>query len=312
MIRWPIDASRVLFIKLGEKGSLEQKCIDGGLIELDYSEIDHQSCLDGNWVLVNRQIADAYGTAPNATTSHKNQIRRFYEEPAETLWITFHNGKLWHCFADRKIDLTANGTKTRKTIGGWKDHDSAGKTLFIQSISGRLTKVQGFRGTICEVEEKEYLLHKLNNTQSRELEAVEKNIASLKKNLEALIKRLNPQDFEVFVDLIFRAAGWSRIGELGKTVKTIDIELMAPVTNERAVVQVKSQSDRGVYSDFEARLEALQGYDKRFFVTHSPTPDLAKHINSRSEANIIFWDVQQLSELSINAGLIDWLIKVAP
>ncbi len=307
-----IDAKRVLFIKLGTKGSFEQSCIQNGVIELDYREIDHVSCMNGAWEAVQQQITATYQTPQGATTSHKNQIKRFYEEPSSTLWITFHDGKLWHCFADEKIELTPDQTKIRRAIGGWKDCDNEGRALFIQSLSGRLTKVQGYRGTICEVDESKYLLHKINNTQSIELKAVENDIASLRKNLEGLIRKLHPQDFEVFVDLIFRAAGWSRVGELGKTIKTIDIELRAPVTNERAVVQVKSQSNLATFREFEYRLSALQGYDKRFFVTHSPAPDLIKFIGANPKTNVQVWDIKHLSELSINAGLVDWIIKVAP
>ena len=61
---------------------------------------------------------------------------------------------------------------------------------------------------------------------------------------------MNPGDFEIFVDLLFRSDGWSRIGTLGKTTKDIDIELISPITNERAIVQVKSQSNLGVYKDY--------------------------------------------------------------
>jgi len=36
----------------------------------------------------------------------------------------------------------------------------------MKNLSGRLTKVRGFRGTICDIKEKEYLLNKINNLQS--------------------------------------------------------------------------------------------------------------------------------------------------
>ena len=198
------------------------------------------------------------------------------------------------------------------TLSGWKDTDSKGNSLFIQYLSGRLTKVQGFRGTICDIKEKEYLLHKINNTQSKELVSVEKDIQSLKGNLELLIKKLNPKDFELFIDLLFRSAGWSRIGVLGNTTKTIDIEFLAPVTNERAIVQVKSESNLATFLEYKSRMGSMVEYDKFFYVTHTPSKDLQNYINQNTEGGFQIWDSKKLSELSINAGLIEWIVSVAP
>ena len=133
------------------------------------------------------------------------------------------------------------------------------------------------------------------------------------KRPEGLIKKLNPKDFEVFIDLIFRASGWSRIGLLGDTMKDIDIELLAPVTNERAVVQIKSKSNLETYRKFKEKLSDYKEYDKIFFVTHSPDKDLEEYIKLKSddEDEIIIYDANRISELSINAGLIEWLISIA-
>ncbi len=307
------NPSNILFIKLGEKGSYEKECIEqNSSIKLGYQEIDHNLCVNGKWDDVNSQVQAIYKTVQTATTSHKNQIKKFYEEPQTTMWITFYNSKLWFCYADTNIVYNKDGTKERKTLNGWFDSDSKGNTLFIQFLSGRLTKVQGWRGTICDVKEKEYLLHKLNNTQSTELEKVEKDLQALKTSLELLIKKLNPKDFEIFIDLIFRSAGWSRIGPIGNTIKTLDIELLAPVTNERAVIQIKSQSNVTTFNEYKTRLLNLNEYDRYFFVTHSPEPDLQQYIDSGAETEIQVYDSKRLSELSINAGLIEWIINVAP
>lgn len=307
------NPTNIQFIKLGEKGLYEQECIeDKGILKLGYHDIDHFQCLAGNWEFIEQQIAELYKTWPSATTSHKNQIRKFYEEPPTTMWVSFYNGKLWYCYADSKVQYNPDGTKERKTISGWRDSNSEGGTLFIQFLSGRLTKVQGFRGTICDIKEKDYLLHKINNTQSQELVAVENDIKNLRSSLEHLIKKLNHKDFEVFVDLLFRSASWSRVGTLGNTTKTIDIELLAPVTNERAIVQVKSESDLATFTEYKLRLQNMGNYDKVFYVTHSPSKDLQNYINSKSEQEIQIWDSKRLSELSINAGLIEWIVNVAP
>lgn len=308
-----IDPINIQYIKLGEKGKYEKECIQNkSIIKIGYYEIDNNFCIVGDWSKVSENIVQAYKTGKRATTSHKNQIKKFYEEPETTMWITFFNSKLWYCFADKNITLNPDGSKERKTLSGWKDTDSKGNALFIQFLSGRLTQVQGFRGTICDVKEKKYLLNKIYNRQSNELAAVERDLQSLRISLENLIKNLNPNDFEIFVDLIFRSAGWSRVGALGKTIKTIDIELLSPVTNEKAVVQVKSSSNLKTFKDYEQRLSSLIGYDKLYFVTHTPDKKLQNYINNNSTSDIQFWGAAKLSEFSINAGLIEWLVNAAP
>ncbi|TGN17488.1 restriction endonuclease [Leptospira idonii] len=303
----------ILFIKLGNSGSFEKESIEiNSSIKLGYEAIDFIKCKNGQWEDVLVEIKEKYKTEKSSTTSHRNQIRKFFEEPKTTMWVTFYQSKLWYCYADEEILLNPDGTKERKTIKGWKDIDLHNNTLFIQNLSGRLTKVQGFRGTICDIKEKEYLLNKINGLQSAEHKSVELNLAELRKSLISLIKKLNPNDFENFVDLLFRSSGWSRIGVLGKTTKNIDIELISPITNERAIVQVKAQSNLSIYKDYLERLDGFeQDYEKVFFVTHSPTQDLEKYIKESTLENFIFYDANKLSELSVNAGLIEWLINVA-
>ena len=65
----------------------------------------------------------------------------------------------------------------------------------------------------------------------------------MKNCLCNLIKELTWQDFETLIDLIFTQAGWKRVSKVGKTAKTLDLDLEAPVTNEKCLVQIKSSSD---------------------------------------------------------------------
>jgi hypothetical protein len=41
---------------------------------------------------------------------------------------------------------------------------------------------------------------------------------------------LGPGDFETLVDLVFFTSGWRREGIVGKTQKTLDIDLVLPST----------------------------------------------------------------------------------
>jgi hypothetical protein len=144
-----------------------------------------------------------------------------------------------------KITLLPDKTKTRPAIGRWsdKDNSSNAKLLTAGNISGKLLKTQGFRGTICTVPAEKYALAKINGEQLQEVDEVVTSLNDLKENLALLIKHLQWKDFETLVDLIFRNAGWQKVGETGKTQKTLDLDLFAPVTGESAIVQIKSESD---------------------------------------------------------------------
>jgi hypothetical protein len=179
--------------------------------------------------------------------------------------------------------------------------------LFKGNISGGLSKTQGFRGTICSVEEAKYALAKINNEQPKEVVEVENAFSELKSKLTALIKKLQPKDFETLVDLIFRQAGWQRVGDIGKTQKTIDLELFAPVTGEKAIVQIKAQSDLAQFLEYEIKFVPMKNdYNKFFYVVHSAKPNLEKYKN---ETEINLYLVDKVAEFTISAGLVEWVIK---
>ena len=168
------------------------------------------------------------------------------------------------------------------------------------------------QGTICCVNESDYLLRRINCEKDKYQLMLEESLSKTKEGLIGLIKQLHDKDFEIFVDLIFRYAGWSRFGQMGKTIKDIDIQLVSPVTKKSAVVQVKSSLNKSRFREVEKVFEDMENsYDEYFIVFHSPEDDLLKYLKTRTQnEKIIIWNVEKLAELSINAGLINWLIDV--
>lgn len=301
--------TRVLYIKLGSSGMFEKECIEGtqNTIKLDYHEVSHVMCLEG-WDLepVRKWFVENEKTTEGTATSHKNQIKAFYQEPDTTMWITFYQSRLWWCFAKPEILYDQKtGFKTRTVIGEWSDRDLKNNLLTTSNLSGKLTQVQGFRGTICEVKEKKYLLEKINceiSEERKELEIARKN---LKVRLIKQIEHLNWKDFETLIDLIFRQSGWRRMAQIGKATKTIDLELLEPVTGNSAVVQIKQQSDLNEFRSYEGKFLGMTQYDTFFFVVCQPTPEL-KSFSSDSSIKLFFGE--QIAELSISLGLVDWII----
>jgi hypothetical protein len=302
-----IKVNKVLYIKLGQGGEFEQECIEKlQTLRLGYREVDHQLCLDRKWDKVYEYFVNEKKCKPFVATSHTNQIKQFYEEDEETLWITFYANKLWWCFSKPEITLLEDKTKTRPVIGKWSDKDINGNLLLTSNISGTLLKTQGFRGTICRVKEQKYLLAKINNDQMKEVDEVEKAMSNLKTKLTFLIQKLQWQDFETLVDLIFRQAGWQRVGAIGKTQKTLDLELFAPVTGERAIVQIKAQSDLPEFLDYQKQFATMNDYDKFFYVVHTAENNLNNYEN---ETETKLYLVDKVAELTISAGLVEWVIK---
>lgn len=302
-----IKATKVLFIKLGEGGKYEKDCIENDqTLRLGYREVDHKLCTNQKWDKVHDYFTTEENSKTFVATSHTNQIKQFYEEDEKTLWITFYANKLWWCFSKPVITLLADKTKTRPVIGRWSDKDINASVLLAGNISGKLLKTQGFRGTICSVPEQNYALAKINAEQMKEVVEVEQAMFSLKSKLTFLIQNLQWKDFETLVDLIFRQAGWQRVGDKGKTQKTLDLELFAPVTGERAIVQIKAQSDLPQFLSYQEQFATMNDYDKFFYVVHTAKNNLQKYEN---ETETKLYLVDKVAELTISAGLVEWVIK---
>ena len=306
-----ISPTKALFIKLGAEGSYEKECVEErNIVKLDYKEIDHNLCLAGRWQAVRKDIAKKYKTSKGVTTYHLNQIKYFYEVGQDVLWITFYNHKLWWCFADSKAILEQDGTKFRKVLGRWKCKNIKGQELHLGNLSGRLLKTQGFRGAICQVKERDYLLDKINREEPKETKEAKEAFNLLCGKLVPIIQNLNWKDFERLIDLIFRNAGWQRISELGKVQKTIDLELANPITGERAVAQVKSESNLKIFREYQEKFDGMAGYDKFFFLTHTPINDLKKYKEEKESEKTKIYFADEIAELAINAGLFDWILKI--
>ncbi len=302
-----IQANKVLFIKLGQGGKFERECIESNqTLRLGYREVDHKLCITGQWDKVHDYFITEENSKTFVATSHSNQIKQFYEEDEKTLWITFYANKLWWCFSKPEITLLADKTKTRPVIGKWSDKDINGNTLLAGNISGKLLKTQGFRGTICSVPEEKYALAKINCEQMKEVVEVEQAMFNLKNKLTFLIQNLQWKDFETLVDLIFRQAGWQRVGDTGKTQKTLDLELFAPVTGERAIVQIKAQSFLQQFLSYQEKFATMNDYDKFFYVVHTAKNNLTTYEN---ETETKLYLVDKVAELTISAGLVEWVIK---
>ena len=304
----PITTNDVRFIKLGEKGRWEKECIEGPepCIRLGFDTGHHAESLAGNWQVLIDHWRHVEHKTPGKTTEFLNQVRAFYTLGESTLWITFYQRKLFWCRARSTVAELKDGSRIRRVIGAWSSSDLNGRELQVDNLSGALTKVQGFRGTICKVEAAAYLIRKLNGETQPEVARAEQTLDELERTLVPLIRSLGWKDFELLTDLVFTQAGWQRIGSLGKTEKSIDLDLMAPVTGKRAFVQVKSQANLKTFLQYKGSFEGMNQYDEMYFVVHSPAADLTAHLEDPA---IELLTVERLAKLVVSAGLTRWVLR---
>lgn len=300
-----ITSKTVKFIKLGQSGSWEKDCIesDKPTIRLGFSNPYHEKCLDGDWEFIRNYwlTSKSKGKATETT----NQIKDFYTQPHTTMWITVYKRKLYYCFAKEQVKLLKDGSRVREVDGKWKSYDIDNNPLYVENLSGKLTKVQGFRGTICTVKESDYLIRRINAESLPEVEAAKKSLKCLIEKIKPLITNLGWHDFELLVDLVFANAGWQRIATLGKVEKSIDLDVLSPVTGVRAFIQVKSQSSKDEFEGYIKDFDQMPQYKEMYYVCHTGTQALEQ---IQKPDNVQLIGLEQMAKLTVNAGLTEWLI----
>jgi hypothetical protein len=223
------------------------------------------------------------------------------------VWITFHGSYLWWCrVAETGIEEDAV-SKYRKVAGQWSCYDIAGTPLIINQIPGRLSKIQRFSGTICSLgpSEVDDLRRLLNNQPSEEFQSISNARASLIQQVENGLSLLHWKDFEVLVDLIFRNAGWRRVSGIGESMKYVDMVLEEPITGDLYQVQVKSDA---TIADFKEYAEQFTKGDfrKLYFVVHNCKE---KWANASQYENVELILQEQLAQMVVDFGLVNWLLK---
>lgn len=297
-----INPSKALYIKLGCAGIWETESLKEGILRFDCHETPYEAAKSGDWDTVKEYFTKL---RPNVGTATKDvtQSRNFFEASEDTLWITYSRGYLWWCVANLGVEKHTDGDgHYRNTLEGWSNTDINGKELTMDKISGNLLKLQAYRGTICKVTPFDYLIRKVNGQLLPEVQEAADAEAEMISKLVPLMKLLTWQDFELLVDLVFSSSGWRRIGQVGKTQKTVDLELVLPSTGERAFVQIKSSTNKKDLEECIKRHRDSAAYDRMFFVWHSGNVG-----DLNDEDDIVLIPPDRLAKMVFDAGLSSWL-----
>jgi hypothetical protein len=300
----PIGFANAFYVKLGRAGVWEADSIETGKLRLGWRRQSVSDINADRWQVIEEQLRDEHrGKPTGVTTTDLNALRIIAASGPDDVWITFHHAKLWWTRVVPGSIEQDDMSKFRRTEP-WSDRASDGRLLVINDLPGKITQLQGFRGTVCRVKYPELLQRTLNGTRSPLAVAIAESRSSLARHLTDAIKELHWKDFETLVDLVFRAAGWVRVSVLGQHAKAYDLELREPITGDRYVVQVKS---RAALTDLRATIVHFSPEDFRrvFFVVHSPQSDLIEATDVPEHVEII--PPHRLGELALDAGLVQWI-----
>ena len=300
-----IQCKNAYFVKLGKEGIWENSSIKESKIRIGWKSIDLQDINSKKWESVRQQLAAEIPDKGSVTRDFK-ALSNICESCPDDIWITFHASKLWWTKAGEETIYEDEISKYRKTSIPWSSTNIKGDELLINKLPGSLSKTQGFRGTICKVDDKQALLRIINDNPSKIHTSIESTLNVLQISLEDAIKQLHWKDFETFVDLIFRGSGWRRISMLGESMKFSDIELEYPITHDKYQVQVKSTSTQ---LEFQAYVKQFshENFRKLFYVVHSPDEKLSMIRDCPSYVELIKAD--KLAKMAIDLGLANWLLQ---
>ena len=294
----------VQFIKLGEAGEWERQCLSDGTLRFGYHQTPNSLCVEERWEDVHDIWLNIRDRRQAVATSDVRQIKTFYTAGAETVFITFWGGFLYWCRPTGQVEVLEDGSRLRKTVEGWKNTSIGGAQLTTDHLSGDLLKVQGYRGTICNVSAHDYVVRKINDEDLSAVSAAKKAEEAYLTAIKNLCQLLTWQDFELLIDLIFSTSGWRRTSIVGKTQKTLDLELELPTTGEKAFVQIKSHANAGALSEYEKRFRETTAYKRMFFIWHSGP--LSESIKADC---ITLIGPDKLAGLILDIGLTRWLRK---
>jgi len=301
-----ITCNNAFYVKLGRNGVWETSSLESNIIRIGWAQQSLEDINGSNWKKIQRELEHEIADK-GAATRDCRALRMLCESTSEDIWITFHGSHLWWAKVTADPAIYKDEISKYRKVEKWHCQDIAGESLLVTYIPGRISKVQGFRGTICKVKEDQELTRLINGEQSPEYIAISRSKNELCSCVEAALRRLHWKDFETLVDLVFRATGWRRVSVLGETMKFSDIELEDPINDELYQVQVKSAAS---FKDFQQYSQNFQTskYRKLFFVVHTPDKKLSTtHPSIEDVVQLVL--PKRLAEMVVDLGLINWLMN---
>jgi hypothetical protein len=319
-----LASKSVRYIKLGEGGRFWEICRDKNIIVLGYKSAHpslEPAVSSSDWDTVSRRIKDLLNPkSEGKVTEATNSIRTFFSDKGNVLWITFAEGRLWFGVTDESLpkplasissDFEENYEVYRPLKHGWLSLDVNAQPLFVSDLRGSLTKTAAYRGTICKITpaNEEYVKDRLRGKESAALNVAREAKAQLVASTKPLIKTLQPNEFETLIELIFARSGWIRTTSVGGNQRTTDLDLINPITEDKAFVQVKSQAGQNELNDYVSRLiNEKPDFKRLYFVVHTIRGrGLVRPTLKTPSTKVLVWDIDDVAKRVVQLGLIDWV-----
>ena len=228
----PFPMRKARYIKLGQGNLWAADSIENARLRFGWAGQPLSDMSAGRWGRIEAQIRQEFGDKRGAATHDLNSLRAIAESLPEDVWITFHGSRLWWGrVADAPIEEDAI-SKVRPMQGAWSDRDFHGRLLVVTQLPGKLQQLQGYRATQCSVSDPDLLGRVICGTRS----VVSMELQSLREaaalTAQVAIKSLHWRDFELLVDMVFRATGWVRESVLGEQEHAYDLALREQITGE--------------------------------------------------------------------------------
>ena len=308
-----INFSKAYYIKLGKGNIWAEDSINNDKIRIGWKDQTIGDIKNANWEKIKEELLSETKNSSTATRD-LNALKNLVSND-DKIFISFFDSKMYWC---KPKNGTINSDTISKYIlvdGKWNCTDISGNTTFhINQISGKLSKYQGFRATCCligkQFDETNYLKRLINNEKSAEYLSISEHSQALNKIIEKQIQQLHPKDFEILVDLIFRQAGWKRYSVLGDTMEFFDLILEEIISKSRYGIQIKTKSSKDEFIQYSEEFQEKykSTFNKFIFIVHSPDSSYTNYQNSHE--NVELWDAEKLSELTIELGLLNWILKI--
>ncbi len=111
-----IKPKDVFYIKLGHGGEYAKDCIKTERVKIGFHNVPLSYIEQEMW----NEMLNIFPVTP---TSYRNQVKKFALADEHTLWITFHNDKLWWCFAKKPVIENPDKSKYKEAVNGWSSKD---------------------------------------------------------------------------------------------------------------------------------------------------------------------------------------------
>lgn len=303
-----VDFANAYYIKLGTGGEWAKSSIENNLMRLGWAGQTLDEINTKNWEKIEADLKRERARLHNkpdrgAVTRDLRMLQMIGNSSPADVWITFYRSHLWWCRVEG-TPVEADTVSKFRRVTGWSNQDIHGKSLPVSDIPGFISQLQGFRGTVCTVRDRDALVRLINDQPSDAYRETSGTKALLSGQVAGAIKTLHPKDFEILVDLVFRNAGWRRISEVGGLMEGGDLLLEEPITGHRYEVQVKSRSSVAEYGRYVDEF-AGRGCKKLFYVVHTDE-GLAEARNTDTVELVL---ADRLGHMVVNAGLVDWVLN---